>query len=302
MNETLSLPSAAPADSLRPRRPAAWACALYGLRQALHWPLMWRWLLALWLPTLMLVWPLWRWSAQALDHSVLGQRLQASLDPALLAEVFMQGSKQGPGAAPSILLACLSLFLLLPYLNSLVVQAIKSGQKPRGTPQGFRRVWADYPVLLRLQAWAWLGALLLLVLGGALSSALQAWASRQLVQGPSHWLQLALATGMGGLLLLWQFSVDAAKAELALAGGDRAWALWWRGWRRCQQQPAGFLAWLVAVWVTLPLMAWLASQRAGTHALGDWYGLTAWIWLQLLIAAMVISRTGRVFALARCWR
>jgi hypothetical protein len=284
------------------RRPTVLACVGAGLRQAVSWPLLWRWLLGLWLPTLILVWPLWRWSSQALDHSVLGQRLQTGLDPALLAEVFLLGSKNGPGVASAWLLASLMLFLLLPYLHSWVVQTIQARAFGGATTSASRRAWANYPVLLRLQGWAWFGALLGLALGGVLSSSLQAWASRQVLEWPVSLLQGVLVIGMAGLLVLWQFSLDAAKVELALGGGQQAWALWVRGWRRCQQRPVGFGVWVLVVTATIPFLVWLAAQRAATDTLGDWHGLKAWFWLELLIVAMVIGRTARVFALARAWR
>lgn len=270
---------------------------------ALQWRLLLWWVLALALPTLLVVLPLWRALSGLLNHALASSALALNFDPAMLVEVFASIDKQRFSGADLGLAGLVLTLLLSPWLTGLLVTSARAN-RPLGMGDLFLGGWREYGRLGRMLLWSVVPLGIAAGLGGVLLDAAgEHGASATLEAEGDRWQHLALgATAL--LMLVAQASLDAGRAVLALNPHARsAVVAWWRGWRLLLGQRGRGL-WLYLL-ISLPALAGLgllALLRVHATPVGV-LGVSAAVLLGLALVVLTAwMRGARLFALIETGR
>jgi len=270
-------------------------------RGALQWRVLLLWLLASWVPTLLLVLPLWRSFARRIDHTVHAAQWAQNADVVFLSVLIGRTLRlSGDALAGSGIAATAVLIALIPLLNAMLVTASRA---PAGRALGFgpllQGALNEYGPMLRLMIWA------LLPLGVAAGlGALAMRGAHRYEQGAvlgsdadlASWAAIAL---VAVLLLVALASIDAARARLAFDPYKRsAIKAWWRGLRLLLAQPLRVLGFFFTLTILgIVLAAALALARAGLGA-GSYPGFVAGLVLvQLIVLVTAWMHFARLLAL-----
>lgn len=265
-------------------------------RQALQWRLLLLWLLALGLPTLLGILPLWVTLAGVLDHAPLATRLVEGFSLPLLVDTL--GVMRTRGYSPaSALGAGLVFVLLLPWISGVALTAARS-RTPLRIGALLAGGLADYARMARL----WLWALVPLGIaagigGGAMHLAKEHAQGMTLEADADHLIQAALALG-GLLFLLAHASLDAARAQLVAEPQRRSVVLaWWRAVKGLWRQPGRIALYLLITAAGLLLAAALGVLRLQVAPVGGLSFVAALLAGQAVVAALGWMRCARLFAM-----
>lgn len=272
-----------------------------GAKQALQWRLLALWLLALALPLLLGMLPLWLALAGVLDNALLGRRLVENFDMTVFSEVM---SALGPrGYSPASGLGALVVFvLLLPWLTGMVMAAARAPQR-----LGFGGLlmggWSEYGSMARLWLWALLPLGLAGAAGAALLKAVKDYALTMTLQANADLLGDAAVLLAALLFVVAHASVDAARAQLVIEPRRRSVVLaWWRATRGLLRQPSRLLLYAAVTLAGLLLAAmvgWVRIRLAPTTGLRF---IAALVLGQLLVLVLAWMRCARLFALVAAGR
>lgn len=275
-------------------------------RQALQWRLLLLWLLALLLPLVLAMAPLWLSLGAVLDRAPLAQRLLDSLDLAVLADTLAALSSRGYSPAAALLPLAVLTALLLPWIAGCLVAAARAlhrGEPPLRLGPLLRGGLAEYGLMFRVQL---LALVLLGVAGAAGGAALDAageQARKLLLESDADLLQRAVLFGAVMLFLLVHATVDAARAQLVLEPRRRSvLKAWWRGLRGLRHQPSRLLLFLLFAVAGLLLAAPLAWARTQLAPVGVLSFIGALLLGQLLVMVLGWMRSARLFGLVLAGR
>ncbi len=273
-------------------------------RRALQWRLLLLWLLAMALPLVLAVLPLWATLSRLLDHSLLRTQLLAPLDAAALVDTLM--TLPDAHYTPASALGGLIVFvLLLPVLSGLAMTAARA---PAAAPvPGFAELLQgalrEYGRMARLWLWALLPLGIALGIGGALNHAAGEQAQTMILQSDARWLGRGALAVSALLLLLAHATVDAARAQLVLEPRRRSVvAAWWRGTKRLLRRPRGLVLYALVTAAGLLLAALLGFARLYVAPVDLLSFVLALLLGQALVAVLAWMRCARLFALVEAQR
>ncbi len=270
-------------------------------RQALQWRLLLLWLLALALPTLLTILPLWLVLGGALDKSLLADKLVEGFDPAVLVELVgslgQRGYSANSGLGGLVLLA-----LLLPWLSGTLIAVARSSVVLGfgGLLQGGLR---EYGRMARLWLWALLPLGLALVVGGALADAAKEHGQTLVLESEAEWLTRAALAAGALVFLLAQATLDAARARLALEPQRRSvLKAWWLASKELVRRPGRLLLYVGITLLGLLLAALIGLVRVQVAPVGAASFAVALLLAQLIALALVWMRCTRMLALVNLGR
>lgn len=278
--------------------PKGWrAHFAHAARQALQWRLLLLWLLALALPAVLALAPLWVTLASVLDHAPLAAQLVEGFSLPLLVDTL--GLLRPRGYSPaSALGAGLVFVLLLPWISGIALTAARS-PAPLRLHALLTGGLADYPRMARLWLWALVPLGMAAGIGGGLVHLAKEHGQNLILEADAeHWMHAALALG-GSLLLLAHATVDAARAQLVAEPHRRSVVLaWWRATRSLLRQPVRVLLYLLLTAAGLLLAALLGGLRLQVAPVSGFSFVLALVLGQLIVLALGWMRCARLFALA----
>lgn len=274
--------------------------AMQGARQ---WRLGLLWTLALFLPTAVVSWPVWRTLAAALDFSPRVAALAQRIDVLALSDLAVVLGPSGPALGGAATLATLLAMILWPLLSGMMVTAAGTDHRLR-IIELLHGGLVLYGRMLRLLL---VSLVPLLVIGAATAGAFKVagkHAEQVLLDAQAQRARWA-ATGVA-LLLFWGIHamVEAARGQLASDRSLRsAWRALFRGVVMLAQRPLMLLGlYLVPTILSLLLAAVLLALRIRTSAASG-AGLVAGLVLtQLAVTVIGLGRMSRLFALTALCR
>jgi hypothetical protein len=255
-------------------------------RTALQWRVLLLWILVSWLPTALLVVPIWRSLAGQLDNSLHSAEWAQHTDVVMIAEVVEQSLRvnadmlTGSGIAAAVVLLA-----LIPLLNGMLVTASRADQQLGFGPL-LHGALREYGRMLRLMIWA------LIPLGiGAGLGALSLYGVRKYARGAVLETEVLTLTRTAYALTavlcaVALATVDAGRARLVFDPQRRsAIKAWWRGLRLTIAQPLRalglfFCITLIAALATA-VLALLRVELNGANLLGFLAGLLS---VQIIVA------------------
>ncbi|MDI4634768.1 hypothetical protein J7U46_17030 [Pelomonas sp. V22] len=281
--------------------PGLMASFVSAARQALQWRLLLLWLLALALPTLLTILPLWMVLGGALDKSLLADKLVEGFDPAVLVEL-IGGLGQRGYSANSGFAGVAMMILLLPWLSGTLIAVARSTVVLSfvGLLQGGLR---EYGRMARLWLWALLPLGLALVIGGALAGAAKEHGQTLVLESDAEWLARA-ALAVGALVfLLAHATLDAARARLALEPQRRSvLKAWWLATKELLRRPGRILLYVGITLLGLALAGLIGLLRIQVAPVGAASFAAALLLAQLIALALVWMRCTRMLALVNAGR
>ncbi len=274
---------------------------LQGARQALQWRLLVLWLLAMALPWLMGLLPLWLALAGVLDRSLIGRRLVESFDITVLAEaMFALGPR---GYSPASGFGALIVFvLLLPWLTGLVLAAARAPER-LGFGALIKGGLHDYGRMARLWLWALLPLGLAGAASGALLKAAKDHALTVTLESDAQLLTQAALALAALLFLLAHATVDAARAQLVIEPRRRSVVrAWWRATCGLVRNPSRLLLYAGVTLAGLLLAALIGWLRIRVAPINGLRFIAALALGQTLVLVLGWMRCARLFALVAAGR
>ncbi len=267
-------------------------------RQALQWRLMVLWMVALLLPTLMLIIPLWRGLAAALDHSLYASQWAHQLDAIVIADVLNSLGDSGFAIGQAGVTALLLTLLLSPFLSGTVITAARASTRP-GFAELIQGGVREYGRLLRMLLWSALPLGVAAGLGALGMHWAKDFGEKAILESDVQMVgRIALAV-MIVLLLLAHLTVDAGRAQFALfRNRTSAIKAWWNGLKTLRQhfwRMLGSYVLLSAVGLGLALV--ITALRVALPQLGVGWTLIGLALAELAVATVVWMKIARLLAL-----
>ncbi|MCL1634225.1 hypothetical protein M2650_06210 [Luteimonas sp. SX5] len=279
-----------------PSRRGGFAALTSGLKNALQWRMLLWWLLALWLPTLLVTAPLWGALQEQWGHSPQAAAIAAAQDLPLLADAFVGIDRAMGGITVAALLATVLTLLLSPWLAGMVVASIRAGRR-LGMGELMHGGLNEYGRMFRTLLWS------ILPLGVALGVGLVAvkMAGKQADAAIlASQAETAGRIGLAVLAVLFVFAhmtVEAGRggfgADVGLRSAIRAW---WRGFQLVLRRPlASLTVYLGTSLVAYLLAALLGIWRLNTSGAGFGGFLLGLLLTQLVFVALAWGRIARLY-------
>lgn len=275
------------------------AALISGLRNAAQWRLLLWWLLALWLPTLLVALPVWG-ALQALwGESPQAAAIAAGKNLPLFADAIVGLDDAMGGISLAGLFALAVTVFLSPWLAGMVVASIRAGRRLR-MGELLHGGFAEYGRMFRSLLWSVLPLAIAVGLGMA-----------AIHLGTRHEDKAILASevengktiGLIVLAVLFVFAhmtVEAGRAWFGADGGLRsAIKAWWRGAKLVFRRPLASLI----VYLGTSVFAYLIAGAIGLWRLNvNGAGIGGFV-LGLLLAQLAIvflawGRIGRLYGFA----
>lgn len=282
-------------------RQGLWANFRSAAGQSLQWRLLLVWLLALALPTLLMILPLWTALGGALDKSLLADKLVDGFDPAVLVELMGNLGPRGYSTT-SGLGGLVVLALLLPWLSGTLIAVARStvvlsfGEILRG---GLR----EYGRMARLWLWALLPLGLVALAGGALMDAAKEHGQTLVLESDAEWLGRGALAVSALLFLLAHATLDATRARLALEPQRRSvLRAWWLSTKELARRPGRIALYLGITVLGLVIAAAIGIARLQVAPVGALSFVAALLLAQLMALALVWMRCTRMLALVAASR
>jgi hypothetical protein len=267
-------------------------------RAALQWRLLLLWLIALSIPTLIAVLPMWRVMAQQFDHTIhaaqIAQQFQAWAMGDLISSVALNAMAfSGAG----ILGAALTL-MLSPFLSGMV---ISSARAPR--PLGMGGLMAggarEYGRMARLLFWAAVPLGIAIGLGGVALHFAGNHAEKTILQTDANLMKNLALAWLVLLFVVAHTVVEAARADFALDSRRRSAikALWHGVTLLCKRPLATLSMYLSISVIGLVVAALLSLVRINMPHVNVWGFIAAFLVTQLIVLVIAWMRCARLFAL-----
>lgn len=280
-------------------RRGGFAALMSGLKAALQWRLLLWWLLALWLPTLLVAAPLWGALQAQLGQSPQAAVLAAGSDVPMLIDG-LTGIDKGMGSINIATLFATALTLLLsPWLAGMVVASIRAGRR-LGMGELLHGGLTEYGRMFRMLLWS------IIPLGIAVGIGMMA-----LHLADKHTEHAILASeaenaGRIGLIVLAvlfvfaHMTLEAGRGWLGADTGLRSvLRAWWRGTKLVFRRPlAALTVYLGTSLVAYALAAIFGLWRLNTSGAGIGGLLLGLLLAQLVFAALAWGRIARLYGFA----
>lgn len=279
--------------------PPSQGIPLAAARKALlQWRLLVLWLAALLLPTLLLVFPLWRSLASVLDYSVHASQWAHQIDVFVLADVANRLTDNGMALGQAGFTAALLTLLLSPFLNGAILTAARTD-----TPAGFGPLIQGgvrlYGRLLRMTVWSVVPLGVAAGLGSIGMHWVEKFGDKAILESDVELYGRMALCAMAILLVLAHITVDAGRAQLALfSKRTSAVKAWWRGLHTLRHNFWRMLGgYLVLTVLGLSVAAAITVLRIALPQLGVLWMLLGLVLAQLAVAAIAWMRIARLQAL-----
>lgn len=280
-------------------RRGGFAASISGLRNALQWRLLLWWLLALWLPTLLVAAPLWSSLQARWGESPQAAAIAAAQDLPLLADAFV-GIAEQMGAINVILLFSTVLTLLLsPWLAGMVVASIRASRK-LGMGELLQGGLREYGRMFRTLLWSIVPLGVAIGIGMAAMHFAGERAEAAILESEA---ETASRIGLAVLAVAFVFAhmtVEAGRgwfgADIGLRSAIRAW---WRGTKLVLRRPlAALVVYLGTSLVAYVLAALFGIWRLNTSGAGIGGFLLGLLLAQLVFLALAWGRIARLYGFA----
>jgi hypothetical protein len=273
------------------------------MRAASQWRLLLLWILIVSVPTVILVLPLWRIVADALDYSVHAAEWTRQFNLVMFADLGERFKSASGALVGSDVSAGLVFLGLMPLLNGLFIVASRAAS-PAKLGELIRGGLKEYGRMLRMMFMAIVPQAIALGLGFAAFKGVRLYGEHAILESAVNHLQW-VALAVSGLLFLYaNASVDAGRAFLALHPGRRSVIkAWWRGVKLVLVHPlrslGPYLVITLAAALALAAAAWLRVElpTASVPAM-----VLGWLTTQLIVAITAWMHFARLFALAEVMR
>lgn len=280
-------------------RRGGFAALISALGSALQWRMLLWWLLALWLPTLLVAIPLWSSLQSQFGASVHAAAIAGGKALPLFADGFTAMADAMSALTISMILATLLTLLLSPWLSGMVVASIRARRRLRLGELlhgGLGEYWRMFRTLL----WS----LVVLAAAAALGIALQGAIGQSnepaiLVSEMETTRRIGLGV-LVAVLLFAHMTLEAGRGCIGADAGLRS-ALrgWWRGLKLVLRRPlAALIVYLGAALAGYGLAALLGLWRLNVDTV-DYGGFALGLLLtQLAIATLAWGRIARLYGFA----
>lgn len=282
-----------------PSRRGGVAALIAGLGNALQWRLLLWWLLALWLPTLLVAAPLWSGLQGQWGDSPQAAAIAAGKDMPLLADGIAGIMDSLGGITIATLFATALTLLLSPWLAGMVVASIRAGRR-LGMGELLHGGLNEYGRMFRMLLWSiiplgtaiGLGMAVLHLAGKNADSAI-------LASEAENTRRIALIV-LALLFVFAHMTIEAGRGWLGADTGLRsALRAWWRGTRLVLRRPlASLIVYLGTSLVAYALAALLGIWRLNTSGAGIGGFLLALLLAQLVFVALAWGRIARLYGFA----
>lgn len=260
---------------------------------ALQWRLMLLWLVALLIPTAIVVFPFGAALGAQLDNSILGSGLAKGFDTGAFADVVMSLSDLRPALAAAFVTGLVLTALLAPLLTGMVITAIRSGRKP-GFGELLQGGLVEYGRQFRLLIIGGIVVVLAAAAGAGLMAMVEDGAAKAIVESDLDTKTMWANIGAVVLVALAMTVLDSARAQFAADGTLRsAFRAYWRGIKQLLRRPIATLGLFVLITIVgLLLVALFGAWRISAGSV-----LVGFLLAQLIALSTAWMRTARLYAL-----
>jgi hypothetical protein len=271
-------------------------------RLALNWRLLLLWLLALAVPTLLMLLPFWMAVAERLNHSLTALQLVDGFELSVFVETLMALGQNNFSPAGGGIAGLVIVLLLSPWLTGMVIASARS-VLPLSLGGLIKGGLNEYGRMARMMVWGVVPLGLAAAVAGGLMKAAGHHAEQAIFESDAElWGRCALAAS-AVLLLLAQATVDNARALLVLEPRRRSVVLaWWRATRRLVRQPGRLFAFVLLTVAGLAVFAMLGLLRLQVAPVGGFSVLLALLLGQALVLTLAWMRCARLYALIQAGR
>lgn len=280
-------------------RRGGFAALMSGLRNAAQWRLLLWWLLALWLPTLLVSLPVWGALQGLWGQSPQAADIAAGKNLPLFADAVI-GMDEAMGGINVAGMFALALTLLLsPWLAGMVVASIRAGRRLR-MGELLHGGFAEYGRMFRTLLWS------IVPLGIAIGLGMMA-----INLGTKHEDKAILASevengktiGLIVLAVLFVFAHMTVEAGRGFFGADAglrsALRAWWRGAKLVFRRPlASLIVYLGTSLAGYLVAALLGLWRLNVNGAGIGGFLLGLVLAQLVIVFLAWGRIARLYGFA----
>ncbi len=280
-------------------RRGGFAALMSGLKSALQWRMLLWWLLALWLPTLLVAAPLWGALQGEWGHSPQADAIAAAKDLPLLTDAFSGLDKAMDGVNTAGLFATVLTLLLSPWLAGMVVASIRAGRK-LGMGELLHGGLSEYGRMFRTLLWSLLPLGIALGIGSVALKAAGKHAETAILASEAETMGRIALAAMAVLFVFAHMTVEAGRGWFGADGGLRsAIRAWWRGVKLVLRRPlASLTVYLGTSLVAYVLAALLGVWRLNTSGAGMGGFLFGLLLAQLVFLALAWGRIARLYGFA----
>lgn len=275
------------------------AAMISGLRHAAQWRLLLWWLLALWVPTLLVALPV----GSALQ-ALWGQSPQAAAIAAggnlpLFADALMGLDEAMGGIGIASLFALALTLLLSPWLAGMVVASIRAGRKLR-MGELLHGGFAEYGRMFRSLLWSIVPLGVAIGLGMAAIHLGTKDADKAILASDTERGELIGTIVLIALFVFAHMTVEAGRAWFGADAGLRsAVRAWWRGLKLVLRRPlASLIVYLGTSLFGYVVAALIGLWRFNVSGAGFGGFLLGLLLTQLAIVFLAWGRIGRLYGFA----
>lgn len=280
-------------------RRGGFAALMSGFGRALQWRMLLWWLLALWLPTLLVAAPLWSGLQAQWGQSPHAAAIAAARELPLLADAFAGIDKEMNVISIAALFATALTLLLSPWLAGMVVASIRAGRK-LGMGELLQGGVREYGRMFRTLLWSILPLGLAIGIGAVAIKMAGKQADTAILASQA---ETADRIGLAVLAVLFVFAhmtVEAGRGWFGADAGLRsAIRAWWRGTKLVLRRPlAALVVYLGTSLIAYVLAALFGIWRLNTSGAGFGGFLLGLLLAQLVFLALAWGRIARLYGFA----
>ncbi len=275
------------------------AALMSGLRNAAQWRLLLWWLLALWLPTLLVALPVWSALQSAWGESPQAAAIAAGKNLPLFADAIVGLDEKLGGINIAALFAFAVTALLSPWLAGMVVASIRAGRKLR-MGELLHGGFAEYGRMFRTLLWSVLPLAVAIGVGMAAIHLGTRHEDKAILASEVENGRMAGLIVLAILFVIAHMTVEAGRGWFGADGGLRsAIKAWWRGTKLVFRRPlASLIVYLGTSLFGYVLAALVALWRLNVNGAGMGGFLLGVVLAQSAIVFLAWGRIARLYGFA----
>ncbi len=275
------------------------AALISGLRNAAQWRLLLWWLLALWLPTLLVALPMWSALQGLWGQSPQAAAIASGKDLPLFADAIMGLDQALGGISVAGLFAFAVTVLLSPWLAGMVVASIRAGRKLR-MGELLHGGFAEYGRMFRTLLWSILPLAVAIGLGMAAIHLGTRHEDQAILESEVESGRTIGLIALAVLFVIAHMTVEAGRGWFGADGGLRsAIKAWWRGLKLVLRRPlASLIVYLGTSLFGYVIASLLALWRINVDGAGMGGFLLGLLLAQLAIVFLAWGRIARLYGFA----